>query len=138
MTAEEVPPGFERHLRSSGLTAPWEPLYSRRIDGVVVIGFRASPAHANSRSLVHGGLLSALADNAMGLSCGSGLEDAAGLVTVSLSVDFVSSARLAQWVEIRPTVIKAGGSLCFASAIVYADDTVCARASAVFRALRRQ
>jgi hypothetical protein len=32
-------------------------------------------------------------------------------------------------------VIRATGSLCFASAIVTADDVVCARANATFRAV---
>ena len=53
--------------------------------------------------------------------------------TVNLSVDFVGFAKVGQWLEIRPEVIKTGKSLCFASALVLADDTVCARASAVFQ-----
>ena len=59
----------------------------------------------------------------------------AGLVTVTLSVDFAGTARLGQWVEMRPSVVRTGGTLCFASALVYADGDVCARASAVFRVL---
>ncbi|MEA2966409.1 MAG: hypothetical protein QOI46_6507, partial [Alphaproteobacteria bacterium] len=65
-----VPEGFAPHWRKSGLTDPWEPLYSRRTGEAVYIGLRAGPAHSNSRGFVHGGLISALADNAMGLSCG--------------------------------------------------------------------
>jgi hypothetical protein len=38
-----------------------------------------------------------------------------------------------QWLEIRPQVIKAGKSLCFATALALADDSVCARASGVFK-----
>ncbi|MFT4103017.1 MAG: PaaI family thioesterase [Burkholderiaceae bacterium] len=87
---------------------------------------------------MHGGLITALADNAMGLSCGVVRGSGAGsLVTVSLSVDFVSAARQGQWLEVRPSVIKVGGSTGFASALIYADDVVCARANAVFRALGR-
>lgn len=131
---DNPPPGFERHYRRSGLTDPWEPLYSRKLPDAVYIGLRAGPAHANSRGFVHGGLISALADNAMGLSCGIVRGSGPGsLVTVNLSVDFVSTARQGQWVEIRPSVVKVGGSMGFASALVYADDTVCARANATFR-----
>lgn len=130
-----VPEGFERHSRHSGLTAPWEPIYLRPSERGVTLAIRSGAAHANSRGFVHGGLVSALADNAMGLSCARHLGDASGLVTVSLSVDFVGTAKIGQWVEFRGEVVKPGRSICFASALVFADDAVCARASSVFRVL---
>ena len=133
LNEERVPEGFELHTRRSGLTAPWEPIYSRHSERGVSLGIRASTAHANSRGFVHGGLISALADNAMGLSCARYLGDASGLVTVSLTVDFVGGAEIGQWVEIRAEVVKTGKSICFASALVFADDSVCARASSIFR-----
>lgn len=130
---ELVPEGFERHTRRSGLTDPWEPIYARPSHRGVSLAIRASAAHANSRGFVHGGLMTALADNAMGLSCGQQVANTAGLVTVSLSVDFVGFAKVGQWLEIRPEVIKTGKSLCFATALVLADESVCARASGVFK-----
>jgi acyl-coenzyme A thioesterase PaaI-like protein/quinol monooxygenase YgiN len=128
-----IPEGFQRHTRHSGLTDPWEPIYARRSSGGVSLAIRASAAHANSRGFVHGGLITALADNAMGLSCGQEVDDTSSLVTVSLSMDFVGFAKVGQWLEIRPEVIKTGKSLCFASALVLAGDSVCARASGVFK-----
>src|SRR3954451_11680095 len=80
----DVPAGFWPHWPKSGLTDPWEPLYSRRTAEAVFIGFRAGLAHSNSRGFVHGGLISALADNAMGLSCGHALGNVR-LVTVNLT-----------------------------------------------------
>ena len=132
MNRDNVPEGFERHTRRSGLTEPWEPIYARRSGTDFRLGFRGAVPHANSRGFIHGGLISALADNAMGLSCGLELKEPSGLVTVSLSVDFIGSARIGQWIEIRPEAIKTGKSLCFARALVTADDVVCARASGVF------
>jgi acyl-coenzyme A thioesterase PaaI-like protein len=128
-----VPEGFERHTRRSGLTDPWQPIYARRSSRGISLAIRAGAAHANSRGFVHGGLMSALADNAMGLSCGEQIANTSGLITVSLSVDFVGFAKVGQWLEIRPEVIKTGKSLCFAAALVLADDSVCARASGVFK-----
>ena len=131
----EIPAGFSRHFRKSGLTDPWEPLFSRNTGEAIQIGLRARAAHANSRGFVHGALITALADNAMGLSCGLSLPGIAGLVTVSLSVDFVASAEIDQWVEVRPVVLKAGRNLCFSAATIHADGALCARANATFRAL---
>ena len=72
----------------------------------------------------------------MGLSCGLSLTGISGLVTVGLSVDFLSTARLGQWLEIRPVVLKAGKNLCFCTATIHADEALCARANATFRALQ--
>jgi uncharacterized protein (TIGR00369 family) len=134
MTMTTVPPaGFEPHFRKSPLTEPWEPLFSRRTPEAVIIGLRASQAHTNSRGFVHGGLISALADNAMGLSCGLGLAAAGGLVTVNLSLDFLGAAKLGQWLAFDTVFVRRGRTLCFAQAFVTADGEPVARANATFR-----
>ena len=138
----EAPAGFARHTRRSGLTDPWEPIYARQTDQALILALRAAEPHCNSRSFVHGGLISALADNAMGLSCRGALtrlgKDAGmtGLVTVSLVVDFLETAHAGQWLAFETDFVRAGGSLCFAQCRVTADDAVCARAQAHFRVLR--
>src|SRR6266851_5137655 len=65
----DVPDGFEPHFRKSPFTDPWEPLYSKRTDKAVIMGLRLAKPHTNARGLIHGGLIAALADNAMGYSC---------------------------------------------------------------------
>ena len=138
MTTTETlapPPGFAPHDRKSPLTEPWEPLYSRKTERSVIIGLRAGPAHTNSRGFVHGGLIGALADNAMGLSCAQTTGHRAGLVTVSLKVDFLGTAFEGQWLEFDTVFVKPGRTLCFTQAFVTADGQPCARADAVFRVL---
>ena len=132
-----IPPGFQRHFRQSPLTDPWEPIYSRRTDSAVVLGLVAEAAHTNSRGLVHGGLISALADNAMGLSCARRLGESASLVTVNLTLDFLAAAKVGQWLEFDTVFAKTGSTLSFAQAIVTADGEPCARANAVFRMVKR-
>ncbi len=85
--------------------------------------------------MLHGGVIAALADNAMGLSCVAALGDKAqrGLVTVGLTLDYVGSARLGQWLQVEPRVLKVGSSLAFADALVTADGAAIARASASFK-----
>jgi uncharacterized protein (TIGR00369 family) len=137
MEAETLPAGFARHYRRSPLTEPWEPLYSRRTEGAVVLGLMATEAHTNSRGFVHGGLISALADNAMGLSCGQRLGDGASLVTVNLTLDFLGSAKIGQWLEFDTIFVKPGSTLCFAQAFITADGEPCARANSVFRVVKK-
>ena len=130
------PEGYAPHHRRSPLTDLWEPLYSRNTGKAIYIGLWLDECHMNSRGLAHGGLISALADNAMGLSCGLHVENAAGLVTVSLAVDFLSSATAGQWLEVAPEVVKTGGTLAFARSLVTADGKACARANATFSILK--
>jgi acyl-coenzyme A thioesterase PaaI-like protein len=131
-----IPEGFEPHFRKSPLTDPWEPLYSKRTDEAVVLGLYLAQPHTNARGFAHGGLISALADNAMGLSCGPHLKGPiGGLVTVSLSVDFMGRGEIGQWLEFRTIFVKAGRALCFTQCFVTADEKPIAKAAASFHVL---
>jgi uncharacterized protein (TIGR00369 family) len=129
---DSVPDGFARHFRRSDVTDPWEPIYSRVTERSVRLGLRAADPHLNSRGLVHGAVMTALADNAMGLSCAKVRGDAARLMTVSLTIDFLTAATAGQWIEVDTAFVKSGGRLCFAQCFVTADGTPCARASGTF------
>jgi uncharacterized protein (TIGR00369 family) len=139
MTSSEIPDGFERHFRQSPLTAPWEPIYSKRTEDAVIIGLRLAEPHTNSRGLVHGGLITSLADNAMGLSCGARPEGGGSrLLTVSLSIDFIGSAKVGQWLAVETDVIKLGSNLCFAQCFVTADGARIARANGTFSVVKKK
>lgn len=151
----DPPQGYAPHTRHSPLTDPWEPLYARRDGPTVQLGLRVREAHCNSRGFAHGGLVSALADNAMGLSAVGaarsgavplGRTGPAGAVTVSLSLDFISSAAIGDWLSVRPVVLRQGRTLAFVECHVWAqapagantalpgaEDRLVARASATFR-----
>jgi len=132
-----APEGFQPHDRKSPLTNPWEPLFSRRTDDRVVLGLVVAEPHTNSRGLLHGGLIAAMADNAMGLSCGQVLtRDGVrtdGLVTVSLGVDYMGRAEIGDWLEFDTDFVRAGRTLCFAGAVVTAQGQPIARAHSTFR-----
>ena len=132
----DIPAGFSRHTRTSPLTEPWEPIYAKQTPDAFILALRLARPHTNSRGMVHGGLITALADNAMGLSCGQKLGNGSRLVTASLSIDFVGTAAIGQWLAVESDVIKVGGTLCFAQCLVKADDAICARANATFRVVK--
>jgi uncharacterized protein (TIGR00369 family) len=139
MTVSDIPDGFLRHFRQSPLTDPWEPIYSRRTEDAVIIGLRLAAPHTNSRGLIHGGLIAALADNAMGLSCGVKLEAGGSrLITVSLAVDFIGSGQIGQWLAVETDVIKTGKTLCFAQCFVIADGAKIARANGTFSVVKKK
>jgi uncharacterized protein (TIGR00369 family) len=132
-----VPADFVRHTRTSPLTAPWEPIFARREIDRMRLGLEVRTEHTNSRGLLHGGLIAALSDNAMGLSLGvfleaQGREPERGLVTTSLSIDFLGRAALGQWLEVDTGFVHAGKRHGVAQAFVTADGEVIARANAAF------
>ncbi|MET0674580.1 MAG: PaaI family thioesterase [Bradyrhizobium sp.] len=138
MTATNIPAGFELHTRKSPMTEPWEPLYAKRTDKAFILGLRLARPHTNGRGLIHGGLIAALSDNAMGYSCAHVMGGVSSLVTVSLAVDFVGSAEVGQWLAVESDVIKTGKTICFAQSLIKADDVVIARANATFRVVPKK
>jgi uncharacterized protein (TIGR00369 family) len=133
-----IPEGFEPHFRKSPFTEPWEPLYSKRTDRLVIIGLRLAKPHTNGRGLIHGGLMASLADNAMGYSCAQATNWTTSFVTISLAVDYVGSAQIGQWLAVESDVIKTGSTICFAQSLIKADDAVIARASGTFRVVPKK
>jgi acyl-coenzyme A thioesterase PaaI-like protein len=139
--------GFAPHDRRSPVTDAWRPLWSRRTSGAVEIGFDVATCHCNGRGILHGGVLAALADNAMGLSLGQALEmcargdasgepgNVSGIFTTTLTLDYVGMARVGQRIIISPRVIHLGKGSSVVDALVTCDGTVIARANAAFRVL---
>jgi uncharacterized protein (TIGR00369 family) len=134
----DIPAGFEPLFRKSPLTEPWEPLYCKRTDRAVIVGVRLAKPHTNGRGLIHGGLIAALSDAAMGYSCTQLMGWSKSLLTISLAVDFVGTAQVGQWLAIEPEVIRTGSTICFAQSLVKADDTVIARANGTFRVVAKK
>ena len=137
MTNIDIPEGFERQSRQSPLTDPWEPIYSRQTPDAIILGLRLAKPHTNGRGFAHGGLIAALADKAMGHSCGYKMRGTYSLVTVSMAIDFISSAQIGQWLTVETEVIKTGSTLCFAQCLVKADGAVIARANGTFRVVKK-
>jgi uncharacterized protein (TIGR00369 family) len=135
---DALPAGFNAYLHKSPVTDAWQPIYVQEQDGVVALGIRVGTQHCNARGFLHGGVIAALADNAMGFSYMATLlrsdpEASASAVTLSLSLDYAAIARAGAWLHIRPRVLKAGRSIGFVEALILADEKVVARASATFK-----
>jgi uncharacterized protein (TIGR00369 family) len=136
-----VPGGFRPHARRSPVTDPWQPIHAREAGDSLELGLVIHEGHCNARGFLHGGVIAALADNAMGLSLGLALKgahlagDVSGIVTTGLSVDYLASGRIGQWLHVEPRVLKAGRRSGTVDALVRADSVLIARASASFAVL---
>jgi len=132
-----IPEGFEPIFRSSSFLDLLGPIYNRKSSAGLVIGLRAEEKHCNARGLVHGGVLSSLADIALGYNAAFAGEQPTPMVTASLSIDYAGAAKLGDWIEIETEVQKVGRSLAFANCYFVVGATRIARASAVFSVITR-
>ena len=127
----DLPEGYAAFERSSPFLDAVGPLFQKIEGDSLLLGLRIEERHCNRRGYAHGGLLVTLADLVLGYNLvragGSG-----GGITVNLSTDFAGSARLGDWVEARPDVQKAKGSVAFANCYISVGDKRIVRASGIF------
>lgn len=128
-----IPDNFEPLFRDSPYLNLLGPAYSKKTDSGITIGLYVESKHCNNRDLLHGGVISGLADIALGYNLAFAGEDVIPVVTTSLSVDFVSFAKAGDWIEIETDVQKVGKSMAFANCYVLVESKRIARASGVFK-----
>ena len=127
-----IPPGFKPLHRSSPFSTLVGPLYTKGEGTDRMIGLLAEDKHCNSRGIVHGGLLATLADLALGYTIAFLSDPPKSAVTASLTIDYVGSAKVGDWLEVHTDVQKSGGRLTFANCYVHVGEARIVRASAVF------
>lgn len=132
-----IPPGFTPLFRSSPFLDLLGPIYNQQTDAGLLLGLRAEAKHCNSRGLVHGGVLSSLADIALGYNTAFAETPPTPMVTASLSIDYAGAARLGDWIEVATEVQKVGKRLAFANCYFAVGGERIARASAVFSVTTR-
>jgi uncharacterized protein (TIGR00369 family) len=135
---ESAPQGFEPWSHTSPVTLPWEPIYIRETETSLEIGTFIRKAHCNRRGLLHGGVIAALCDIAMGYGSGQALRRmglaVTGLLTTHLAVDYIGKAEDG-WLAIVPRTLHAGPGTAIAEATAHADDRLIAHAKASFRVM---
>src|SRR6185503_4579233 len=131
---KQIPEGFRplNRPRPNPFNDMIGPFYERRRGDEVSLGLRIEERHCNSRGICHGGLLSALADVALGYAALAVAKSAASFVTVQLSMDYSGAAKPGDWVESEVEVQHAGSRLAFANGYLLAGGRRIVRASAIF------
>ena len=148
----QVPDGFQPVEPGSPFVDLAGPFYFREESDSLVIGLLVEEKHCNSGGTAHGGLISTMADVALGNSVGHASiseeerqkwrEDGHRLqrapiprVTVNLTTDFAGFARAGDWVTMRVDIQKLGKSLSFVNAYLECNGERIARSSGVYRNL---
>lgn len=110
------------------------PLWIREQSGGRSYGFLAEPKHVNRIGVVQGGMLMTFADRAMGLSAWEAMAQRP-CVTVQFDAQFVTSARIGEFVEAQCEVVRRARTLVFMRGTLLADSRVVATASGVWKLL---
>ena len=107
--------------------------HGRRLDGGgLLVGLRIDERHLNIQGFAHGGMLVTLADGALGLNIAMARGQRGAQVTVSMTADYLSSARLGDWLEARVTITRIGRRMAYANCDLHVGSRQVLRSSAVF------
>ncbi|SKA31923.1 uncharacterized domain 1-containing protein [Enhydrobacter aerosaccus] len=98
-----VPPDFRELTEATGFAAANGPWFEKIENGRAIRGFRPGPQHANALGIVHGGMLAAFLDSAMGTAVWHVLKRRA--VTIRLSIDYLGPGRLGEWLQAEGEVV---------------------------------
>jgi acyl-coenzyme A thioesterase 13 len=127
-----VPEGFTPLFRTSPALDLIGPVYCRGSGKDLVLGLRVESKHCNAKGTVHGGILAALADVALGYTMAFSTDPPIALVTANLSLDFAGTAKIGDWLETTVEIQKQGSRLAFANCYISTSGERIVRASAVF------
>jgi carboxymethylenebutenolidase len=128
-----VPAGYRRLRPGTGwfgrIGTVWgRPAGERGLE----LGLQVLPHHLNSLRITHGGFLVTFADGALGINIALARDVRVPNVTVTLSTDFLASAREGEWLEARTTITRQGRRLVYAGCDLYVGDRHVLRSSGVF------
>ena len=139
-TAEPgIPEGFRRLDAGGPYFRLMGPVYTRRSEaGTAIIALHVAPHHLNIQGVTHGGMLTTLADSALGINLSLALGRRGAQVTVSLTADFLSAAREGDWLEAHVVITRLGKRLAYANCDLKVGDRHVLRSSAVFAIVDRQ
>ena len=131
-TTAAVPDGFEQLPLGYGFTDTLSPLYRKVDNQLVTLGMTVGPQHSNSMGICHGGALMTLADIAAASWANMARGLVAGAPTINLSIDFISAAKLGQWVEAQQEGVELKRLFGFARGVICSERGVVARFNASF------
>lgn len=135
-TEFEIPEGYVALEWRRGFVRQIGPLYRRPHNGAFTMAFRVEEHHTNGMSNAHGGMLMSFADMAWGHVVS--VETSSYWVTVRLTLDFLSSARLGDWVEGGGEVLSTADDLFVVRGKIWSGDRLLMTGTGVFKPIQRR
>ena len=130
-----VPEGFSLVTMQYGFVGTVGPLYHRADAHGEVLAVRVEERHCNLGKVAHGGMITALADIAIGYRLVRSRKPLMWSLSLSLNTDFVGTAPLGCWLEARATLRRVGSSIAFVACDLSTEGKTVAIASSVLKIL---
>jgi len=130
---EEVPEGFEPLNWHRGFGRQIGPLYRKLDESGVTMGFHVGEHHTNGMMNAHGGMMMSFADMSWGQVVSYELSHF--WVTVRLMCDFLSAAKLGDWVEGKGEVLSREDGLYTIRGRIWAGERTLMTGTGIFKAL---
>lgn len=129
----DIPSGFEPAGFTPGFLDHGGPYYlGAPEDGVRVVGLRIVPHHINYQDAAHGGVISTFADVALSHAVYDAERPRLAPSTVTLTVNYLSAAKLGDWLEARVRIDRLGGRTAYTSGGIWRGAEQIATMSGVF------
>ena len=107
------PDGFKPMTRPGGFEQLIGPIYGiKDAHDQYRLAFRAGQRHGNPQGVIHGGMLMTVIDAVMGIAVYRAIGKRR-CATISLNCNFLSSARVGDWLEASAEVVRRGRSVVF-------------------------
>lgn len=107
-------------------------VYIRRQTQGCSVGLYVSQQHLNEGGVCHGGVIATLADYQT-LAVREQIGGDRFPLTISLHVDYLSAARLGDWLQSCMVIEKRSARMAFSNAQIVAGDNLVARSTAIYR-----
>lgn len=132
----DIPQGYKPLRWARGFGRTVGPLYYRREDERRIFGVRIGDHHANGLSNAHGGFLMTLADVAWGNAIS--VQRSSYWVTVRLTCDFLSPAKIGDWVEADSEILAEADDLYTLRGRIWCGDKTLITGVGLFKAVGRR
>ncbi len=137
MDSAEIPLGFAPSGFSRGFLDHSGPYFLKKNRARTIVGCRIAEQHLNYVSTAHGGVLATLADVALSLAIYANDEPKKPVATVSMTTNFLSAARVGEWIEASAEIDRIGGNLAYAHGTIWCKDRLLMTMNGVFSVNRR-
>jgi uncharacterized protein (TIGR00369 family) len=130
-----IPEGFKPRRFGDGFIAANGPLYLKKLERGVLLGFRVEPRHCNPMGICHGGMIATFCDMLLPISAHHLSDELSQrfLPTISLQVDYLAASPKGAWVQGEAQLLRSTRSLVFMQGVVSADGQTVARVSGIFK-----
>jgi uncharacterized protein (TIGR00369 family) len=131
----DVPEGFRARSFGEGFIGVNGPLYVKKLERGIQLGFRVEARHCNPMGICHGGMMATFCDMLLPISAHYLAQDIGRrfLPTINLQVDFLGPSAKDAWVQGEAQLLRATRNMVFMQGLVTADDKNVARVSGIFK-----